>query len=133
MYHLVPSLRLWLLPAWYPMLLWQLPSLRLWLLPSLRLYQAWYPVSTVATKPTAARSYQAYSHRVMYGCTQYAYGCYLVARTSTSSTIARVLPQYICMQHVYTSFLHGHVVNLPTHGTILVPPCNIVTTQLKYQ
>jgi len=85
-------------------------------------------------KTQAARSYQAYSHRkVMYGCTQYAYGCYLVDRTSTSSTIARVLPQYVCMQHAYASFLHWHVVNSRTHGTILVPPCNIVPSQLKYQ
>ena len=38
-------------------------------------YQAWYAVATVATKPTADRSYQPYSHRwVMFGCTQYAYG-----------------------------------------------------------
>jgi len=36
----------------------------------------WYPVSTVGTKPTAARAYQAYSHRYpvcAYGCYQ-AYG-----------------------------------------------------------
>ncbi len=36
----------------------------------------WYPVSTVGTKPTAARAYQAYSHRYpvcAYGCHQ-AYG-----------------------------------------------------------
>jgi len=33
-------------------------------------YQAWYAVATVATKPTADRSYQPYSHRwVMVGCT----------------------------------------------------------------
>ena len=98
-------------------------------------YQAWYAVATVATKPTADRSYQPYSHRwVIIGCTQYAYDYYLVTHTtSTSGTIARVLPQYVCMQHVYASFLHGHVRKLHTQVTILVPPCNIVTSQLKYQ
>ena len=56
---------------------------------------------------------------------------YLVARTSTSGTIARVLPQYVCMQHVYASFLHGHVRKLHTQVTILVPPCNIVTSEAE--